>query len=55
MTEMRNASAVLKSLIFRNDTLLVEAYVTFACIDNKGKPLRLPRELRKLRGLITGA
>ncbi len=50
IAEMKNASAVLKSLIFRNDTLLVEAYVTFVCIDKEGKPRRLPGELRRLRG-----
>ncbi len=48
IAEMKNASAVLKSLIFRNDTILVEAYVTFVCIDKEGKPRRLPGELRKL-------
>ncbi len=50
ITEMKNASVVLKSLIFRNDVILVEAYVTFACIDNNGKPKRLPEGLRKLGG-----
>jgi acyl-CoA thioester hydrolase len=48
IAEMKNASAVLKSLIFRNNTIIVEAYVTFACIDREGKPRRLPEELRKL-------
>ena len=50
VAEMKNASAVLKSLIFRNGTILVEAYVTFACIDKEGKPRRLPVELRKVSG-----
>jgi acyl-CoA thioester hydrolase len=49
ITEMKNASVVLKSLISRNDAILVEAYVTFACIDKEGKPRRLPGELRKLK------
>jgi len=48
IAEMKNASVVLKSLIFRDDVILVEAYVTFACIDKDGKPKRLPGELRKL-------
>ncbi len=52
IAEMKNASAILKSLIFRNGTLIVEAYVTFACIDRDGKPRRLPEELRKLRAPI---
>jgi|SRR5208337_2329832 len=50
IAEMKNASIILKSLIFRNDTLLVEACVTLACIDKEGKPRRLPEELRKLSG-----
>ncbi len=49
IAEMKNASAVLKNLILRNDTLLVEASVTFACLDKEGKPGRLPGELRALR------
>ena len=48
IAEMKNASVVLKNLIFRNDTLLVEAYVTFACIGKEGKPRRLPGELKRL-------
>ena len=48
IAEMKNASAVLKSLIFRNNNILAEAYVTFACTDKDGKPRRLPEELRKL-------
>ena len=48
IAEMKNASAVLKNLILRNDTLLAEAYVTFACIGKEGKPGRLPGELRAL-------
>lgn len=50
IAEMKKASAILKSLIFRNDTVLVEAYVTFACIGSDGRPRRLPEGLRKLPG-----
>ncbi len=52
IAEMKNASVTLKSLIFRNDVTLVEAYVTFACIDKDGRPKRLPEELRKLSASI---
>lgn len=48
VAEMKNASAVFKSLVLRQDTILAEAYVTFACIDRDGKPRRLPGELRRL-------
>jgi acyl-CoA thioester hydrolase len=48
IAEMKNASTVLRSLIFRNNVLLVEAYVTFACIDKEGKPRRLPEDLRRI-------
>ncbi len=50
--EMKKASTVFKSLILRNDTLLVEAYVTFACIDKEGKARRLPAELRRLSASV---
>jgi acyl-CoA thioester hydrolase len=49
ITEMKNASMVLKSGIFRDGELLVEALVTFACIDKNGKPHRLPEAFKKLR------
>jgi len=52
IAEMKNASVLLKSLILRNDVILVEAYVTFACIDRAGKPKRLPQELRKLSASV---
>lgn len=48
--EMKKASAVLKSSIFKNETVLAEAKVTFACINMEGKATRFPEEFRKLGG-----
>lgn len=48
LKETRNASMTLKSRIFKSDTLLVEAYVTIACIDREGKPKRLPESFRQI-------
>ncbi|MGE5237952.1 MAG: tol-pal system-associated acyl-CoA thioesterase [Chloroflexota bacterium] len=46
VTETRNASMTLKQQVLREDTLLVDALVTFACVDEKGKPIRLPAHLK---------
>jgi acyl-CoA thioester hydrolase len=46
VTETRNASMILKQQVLRQDALLVDALVTFACIDQKGKPIRLPANLK---------
>lgn len=48
VVETRNASMTLKNRVFKDDALLVEAAVTFACIDREGRPKRLPEELKKL-------
>lgn len=48
ITELRNASMTFKNLISRDNTLLVEADVTIAYIDNKGKPHRLPDAFKKI-------
>jgi acyl-CoA thioester hydrolase len=48
VVERRNASMTLKQQVFKDDALLVEALVTFACVDQKGKPIRLPANLREL-------
>ena len=46
ITEIKNASLTLKNQIFRDDSLLIEAYVTLAYIDKSGKPRRLPDEFK---------
>jgi len=50
MDELRNASITVKNQIFRNETLLVDAYVTLACIDKEGRPRRLPEGFMKIKG-----
>jgi acyl-CoA thioester hydrolase len=47
--EVRNASMTIKNSILREDSLLVEALLTFACIDADGRPRRLPESFTSLR------
>ena len=47
--EVRNASMTIKNSIMREGSLLVEALLTFACIDADGKPKRLPESFASLR------
>ncbi len=46
MIEITNVTINLKHQIFRDDTLLVEAYVKVACIDKDGKPRRIPESFK---------
>jgi len=46
VTELTNVTINLKHQIFRDDTLLVEAYVKVACIDKDGKPRRIPESFK---------
>jgi len=46
MIEITHATITLKHQIFRDDALLVEAYVKIACIDKDGRPGRIPDSLR---------
>ncbi len=48
--EMRNASMTIKNKIMREGSLLVEAVLTFACIDADGRPKRLPESFSGLKG-----
>jgi acyl-CoA thioester hydrolase len=48
MLEVTNATINLKHQIFRDNTLLVEAYVRIACIDKDAKPRRIPEKFRKI-------
>ncbi len=48
MLEVTNATINLKHQIFRDNTLLVEAYVRIACIDKDAKPRRIPDNFRKI-------
>ncbi len=46
VTELTNVTINLKHQIFRDDTLLVEAYVKVACLDKDGKPRRIPESFK---------
>ncbi|MEK6693584.1 MAG: tol-pal system-associated acyl-CoA thioesterase [Nitrospirota bacterium] len=48
--EIRNASITIKNQIFRDNTLLVHAYVKLACIDREGRPRRFPEDFMKIKG-----
>lgn len=47
--ELKNVSLTIKNRILRDDTLLVEALVTIACIDKDGRPRRLPESFAALK------
>jgi len=47
--EVRNASMTIKNCILKDGCLLVEALVTFACIDAEGRPKRLPESFSPFR------
>lgn len=46
--ELKKASLTVKNQIFRDDKLLVEALITFACLDKNYRPMRLPESFLKL-------
>jgi len=48
VTEITNATISLKHRALKDENLLVESQVKLACIDNKGRPQRLPAEVKKL-------
>lgn len=48
VTELKNATITVKNQVFKDDLLLVEAYVTIAYINKEGKPQRLPESFKKL-------
>ncbi len=48
VSELKNVSLLLKHEILKDETLLVEADVTIACIDTAGKPRRLPESFKRL-------
>jgi acyl-CoA thioester hydrolase len=47
---IKNASIILKNLVFREGIILAEASVSFACLDREGRPRRLPEEFKALSG-----
>jgi acyl-CoA thioester hydrolase len=48
ISDIKNASLTFSQRIERDGALLVEAEATLACVDEHGKPQRLPEELKKL-------
>jgi acyl-CoA thioester hydrolase len=48
VVSIRKASIIMKNRILRDDTLLVEADVTIACVDHRGRPQRLPEQFQSL-------
>jgi acyl-CoA thioester hydrolase len=42
LTEAKTVRVTLRQRVLRAGTLLVDALLTFACIDREGKPQRLP-------------
>lgn len=46
--ELKKASVTLRQCVFKGETILVEAFVTVACIDKNSRPRRLPEIFRNL-------
>ena len=44
--EVKNVSIRMKQNIFVNDSMIVEAEILLAAVDEKGKPLKLPVEFK---------
>ncbi|MBM4140732.1 MAG: tol-pal system-associated acyl-CoA thioesterase [Nitrospira sp.] len=49
VAEIKNATIIIKNQAFKNNTLLVDARITVACIDKDGKPRRLPERIKELK------
>jgi tol-pal system-associated acyl-CoA thioesterase len=49
--EVRQASMTIRNCIVKDGSLLVEALVTFACIDTEGRPKRLPESFSLFRAM----
>lgn len=48
VAELKKASITVKNQIFKDDRLLVEALITFACLNSNYRPVRLPDSFLKL-------
>ena len=44
--EVKNVSIIMKQNIFVNDSMIVEAEILLASVDEKGKPSKLPVEFK---------
>ena len=47
ITRLRGASVEMGQEVWRNDACLARASVTTACMDDRGRPARLPAEVRQ--------
>ncbi len=48
--EMKNSSFIMNQSIFCQDSMLFSMTVTIVCIDEKGRPVRIPDRIRKILG-----
>ncbi len=48
MEEVRQASMTARQQVIKDGTVIAEAHVTVACVNEDGRPQRLPEEMRKL-------
>ncbi|MEJ2182088.1 MAG: YbgC/FadM family acyl-CoA thioesterase [Nitrospirota bacterium] len=48
VAELGRATMTLRHLVRRDDTLCAEATVTLACADGRGRPRRLPPDVKRL-------
>ena len=48
IAEMTNVTIILNQTVFTNDVLIAKAKVKLACLNEKGKPQRLPEAFSKL-------
>lgn len=49
VAELKKASITVKNHIFKDDRLLIEALITFACLNSSYRPVRLPEPFFNLR------
>ncbi len=49
VAELKKASITVKNQIFKDDKLLVEALITFACLNSNYRPIGLPDSFQKLK------
>ncbi len=47
VAEMKNTSFIMQQSIFRHDDVLFNMKVTAVCVDETGKPVRIPDSLRQ--------
>jgi tol-pal system-associated acyl-CoA thioesterase len=48
--ELKKASLIVRNRICKDNSVMVEAILTLACIDKDGRPKRLPEDFNALKG-----